>query len=239
MNFGTGDGTSFPGMLSTGELTWAIGADSAPGTSPSLITSFDLPTSMSDINISKLTVTYSSIDSRSGEDVRLYRLNIDESTFTLGVNPILNKLVTDIDLPGLNPAYWTGDDMNNTDQLKNADPGTEEAWLEALLGKDYDDPSVNLIYRILKGTGGLGFDDKSLTDFDPGFLWAYAVVKYDGMWIAYENNGLNNLLTTDTFDWGISHITFFGPTSVPEPATMLLLGLGLMGLIGFRRKLRD
>lgn len=152
-------------------------------------------------------------------------------SYLASLGPITNKMVTDIDPPGFNPAYWTGDDMNNTGQLLNADPRTEEAWLEALLGKDYDDPSVNLIYRILKGTGGLGLDDKSLTDFDPGFLWAYAVVKYDGMWIAYENNGINNLLTTDTFDWGISHITFFGPTSVPEPTTILLLGLGLIGLM--------
>lgn len=150
----------------------------------------------------------------------------------------LNEMVTDIDPPGVNPAYWTGDDMNNTDQLKNADPRTEGYWLKALLGKDYDDPSVNYIDRILKGTRGLGLDDKSLTDFDPYLFWTYAVVKYDGMWIAYENNGINNLLTTDIFRWGISHITFFGPTSVPEPATMLLLGLGLIGLAGIRRKIK-
>ncbi len=37
----------------------------------------------------------------------------------------------------------------------------------------------------------------------------------------------------------LSHITYFGTTPVtpvPEPATMLLLGCGLLGLAGFGRK---
>ena len=33
-------------------------------------------------------------------------------------------------------------------------------------------------------------------------------------------------------------ITFGAPRSVPEPSTMLLLGSGLVGLVGFRRKYR-
>jgi hypothetical protein len=156
---------------------------------------------------------------------------------------VADMMVVDIDtanpLSDINSLYWSGSDKNtlNNNQLKNANPVTEEAWLEALLGK-FNDPDTFYIDRIEAGHGGLGSDVKQLTNFDPGFHWDYAVVKYGNYWIAYEDTGADHLLTTDRFRNGISHITFFDPSPVPEPATMLLLGLGLMGVAGIRRKFK-
>jgi hypothetical protein len=163
-------------------------------------------------------------------------------------------MVVDLDVAGehltdINPTYWMGNDANPSikGQLNNSNPETEEAWLEALLGWVYDDPQVTYIKKVEAGSSGLGSNVRQLSDYAPGFDWDYAVVKYGNYWIAYADTGADGKLssgdeklTTGTLKYGISHITFFDPpppTQVPEPATMLLLGIGLVGLAGVRRKL--
>jgi len=128
----------------------------------------------------------------------------------------------------------------------------EQAWLEAIIGDTLEHITT------------IDFVDgpKLLEDYDPGIGgWTYAIVKIgegdlDGQdWLfAYLDMpdgtalpGLDNILTVNyagpgnTYDdngfmRGVSHIQFFGPQSVPEPATMLLLGSGLLGLALFGRQ---
>lgn len=172
----------------------------------------------------------------------LFLASLILTTLILATTVMADTLVQDVDtanqLTDINPLYWKGSDSNPSgkSQLNNADPTTEEAWLEALLGKVFDS-DIFFITRIEAGSNGLGSDVKQVTDFDPGMHWDYAVVKFGNYWIAYQDTNADHLLTTGNLRYGISHITFFDPPTVPEPTTMLLLGLGLVGLAGLRKKL--
>lgn len=157
-----------------------------------------------------------------------------------------DSIIVDIDtsdiLTNINSTYWSGSDVNfigtnkktnpGNSQLQNADPETEEAWLEALLGFVYNDPDISYL-------GETPFTDPTPKQYTGSYTgWDYAVVKYDGYWVAYEDTLNDDVLITDNFTWGVSHIRWFGSptTPVPEPATMLLFGTGLVGLAGLGRK---
>lgn len=158
-----------------------------------------------------------------------------------------STLVVDVDPPNTEADYcgtnatclkdgWTGGDFNvlpandgkskGFENLDNSNASTEEHWLEALLGKTYDDPGINYINRI---TAPQGSGNKTLAGYDPGFAWKYAVIKPDNYWIAVVNDGSNKI--SGTFNYGISHVTFF----TPLPAAGLLFGSALLGMWGLRR----
>lgn len=116
---------------------------------------------------------------------------------------------------------------------------------------------INGVYSYRKDEAIGALDKKDLAGgWNPGFAWDYAIVKVDGpndYWYLFidDNASLSlisgdDILTTpvvgtDPFNTGrppkgISHISWFSSTAVPEPATIILLGLGLLGVARLRKK---
>jgi hypothetical protein len=149
--------------------------------------------------------------------------------------------------------------------LENASDATEIAWAESVLGlpagglsgydfyKDISYASLDPSLKYLDGA------------FWSGHSWDYAIVKVDGpndyTYLFRDDNGVLPLSLSNGDDFlstglpgslnngfyfnagdppkGVSHVDFFGhQEQVPEPATMLLLGLGIIGLAGMRRKFK-
>ncbi|MCJ7540147.1 MAG: PEP-CTERM sorting domain-containing protein [Desulfobacterales bacterium] len=137
--------------------------------------------------------------------------------------PAAADMIVDDNPPFYNPPFY------NPAFLTPNSPTVEEAWLEGLLGFD-----VDYIDR----------DEISpYDDGEPSGGWTYAVLKYgqgavplDHYAIMDDGDNILELAGLGLPTTAISHVIYFGPQGVPEPAIMLLLGSGILGLALFGRQ---
>lgn len=160
----------------------------------------------------------------------------------LGTSQVYADLLVD-DISAING-------VTNPDDF-NGNPDDELAWLENILG--YVEGTSGLQYlgkdeQYIEQ--GVEYDDwdgwnGNWIEYANGITqpvsWEYAVLKYgqDPNHYAILDSPDDDLLDSSYFsnDSGeLSHITYFGTTPVPEPATMLLFGSGLIGLAAVGRK---
>lgn len=104
-------------------------------------------------------------------------------------------------------------------------------------------PGSQIFGALPTATGGVHVDTAGVIPFDLTSPYLYLMAKFGNQDAFYFLNGQTGTLTDLVSPFpakggGLSHLTLFNPTQVPEAGALLLFGTGLIGLVGYRRARR-
>ncbi len=135
--------------------------------------------------------------------------------------------------------------------IKNITPA-DKGYTFAINGRNYMYWDNMVKYVLTDGTQDLCAYDLDSSDTMPNPIqWSF-LQNYDGNGIDFQGYTINNLLLTindvytygvhgfggfESYQWAATWTLTVDGQPVPEPATFFLLGAGVLGLAGFRKKL--